>query len=56
MAAGEDPRPESHESFFGADRKLWLWAGQALRAAHRGDESPLRLAIERIRAECAGLD
>lgn len=56
MAAGEDPRPESHESFFGADRKIWLWAQLATRAEEQRDRPALRLAVEKIHAECASVD
>lgn len=56
MAAGEDPRPESHESFFGSDRKIWLWAQLAARADEERDRPVLRLAIERIHVECANVE
>lgn len=52
MAAGEDPRPESHESFFGADRKIWLWAQLALRANEQRDRPGFRAAIRMIAAQC----
>lgn len=56
MAAGDDPRPESHESFFGSDRKIWLWAQLATRAREQRDRPAFRLALEKIHAECANVD